>query len=68
MHASIFCKLTILMSIRKDWTLSGNTTPSQSGSGSNSNEEVPFTPQISRTGASSKYIVQCHIQMAKINR
>ena len=36
-----------------DGTLTGTTTPGQSGPRSNGTEEVLDTPQISRTGASS---------------
>ena len=43
----------------KNMTLTGYTTPDQSGPGSNGNEGVFHTPQISRTGAFS-YAVQCH--------
>ena len=35
-----------------DGTLTGTTTPDQSGSGSNGNDRVLHTSQISRTGAS----------------
>ena len=36
-----------------DWTLTGTTTPSQSGPGCNSSERVLHIPQNSETGASS---------------
>ena len=35
-----------------DRTLSGVTTPSKNGPGSNGNEEVLYIPQDSKTGAS----------------
>ena len=44
-----------------DWTLSGATTPSKNGPGSDGNEEVPFIPiSSSITGALSSDFL-CHI-------
>ena len=43
-----------------DGTLTGITTPSQSGSGINSNEGVLHIWQISRTGSSSPDAFQCY--------
>ena len=42
--------------------LTGTTTLSQSGPGSNVNEGVLHTPQISRTGALPSDAVECYIQ------
>ena len=39
-------------------TLTGTTNPDKSKPGSNGNEGVLYTPQISRTGAS----INCHTQ------
>ena len=47
----------VLLSKRSIWptyrTLTGTTSPGQSRPGCNGNEEVLYTPQSSRTGASS---------------
>ena len=43
-------------------TLSGTTTPGQSGPGSNGNEEVFYTSQISRTRTLPPDSVYCHTQ------
>ena len=42
--------------------LTGTTTVSQSGPGSNGNEVVLYIPQIFRTSASSSNAVLCHTQ------
>ena len=45
-----------------DETLTGTTTPSQSEPGSNVNEKIFHTPQISRTKLSLLDAVLCHTQ------
>ena len=45
-----------------DKTLTGTTILGQSGPGSNGNERLLHTPQISRTGASSSDNVSYHTQ------
>ena len=46
----------------RDGILTGRTSPRKSEPGSNGNEEVIYTLQISRTGASSSNATECHIQ------
>ena len=52
------CQIIFKRPIRPiDETLTGTTTPSQSGLGSNGNEGVLHTPQIIKTGASPSDVV-----------
>ena len=51
-----------------DDTLTGTTTPGQSGHGSRGNEQVLHVSQSSRTGASPSNVVYGHTQDTHLTR
>ena len=60
---SVISRTLVLFDHR--WDTTGATSPSQSGSGSNGNERIPYIPQTSRTRTSPSMLV-CAIYRALI--